>query len=202
MHGPGHAPPQQGRPADGTLAALRALFAALTLLSCGFLGWVAFLRLAVLTKRPGHWALLVLAVVSNIGLLVFAGAVTPTDENVEMSDSAALSILGWLLVNVVGVLCYYIYAELRHFEGVPPRAAVPPAGLPQPGMPPAGYGYPPAGPQTTGHPPLPQQQPPHHTPVPPQPPAPQQPAPPQRIGQVRAELDELSELLRREERDR
>ncbi|MGG8409342.1 hypothetical protein ACM614_23455 [Streptomyces sp. 12297] len=201
MHGQGYAPPQPGRPAGSTLAALRALFAALTLLSCGFLGWVAMIRLAVVTRRPLHWALLCVVVAMNIGLLVYAGVAVPEDEDKELSDPAAITILLWLLVNTVGVLTYYFYAELRHYERLDRQGPHPgphPHAPQQPPLPQAGYGYPQAH-----HTPVPQQpaQPPHHhTPVPQQPAQP--PAPPHRIGQVRAELDELSELLRREERDR
>src|ERR1041384_770161 len=147
MHGQGYAPPQPGRPAGSTLAALRALFAALTLLSCGFLGWVAMIRLAVVTRRPLHWALLCLVILSNIGLLLFAGVVTPEDEGKEMSDPAAITMLLWLLVNTVGVLTYYVYAELRHYESAgaaDPRTGAPFRTSPQPPLPQAGYGYPPA----------------------------------------------------------
>lgn len=82
---------------------------------------------------------------------------------------------------------------------------------PQP--PPAGYGYPqPASPYTATHPQTPMQSTPvPQAPVPqapvPQTPVPQTPAPPPapqrptpvRIDQVRAELDELSDYLRKHE---
>ncbi|NEE43698.1 hypothetical protein G3M55_03630, partial [Streptomyces sp. SID8455] len=73
MHGYGY-PPQQPptpRPSSGTLTTLRAIFVVLTVLSCGFLGWVAMLRLAVVTRRPRDWWLLAVTVVLTIGLFAF-----------------------------------------------------------------------------------------------------------------------------------
>ncbi|GAA2495925.1 hypothetical protein [Streptomyces gobitricini] len=216
MHGHGHAPPQPGRPADGTLVVLRTLFVVLTVLSCGFLAWTPLLRLAVITRRALDWILFCVLLLSTIGMFVFLGETVPEDEKQEMSDGAALFFGAWVLVSVVGVVIYYLIAEIRHYgRRVPPVAAY---GPPQA----TGYGYPPvAAPAAQTYPqPLPPQHQPHPPtprapaagPVPtqPQPQAQQQPQPqPQssarptshRIDQVRAELDELSDLLRGEPQD-
>ncbi|QGV80229.1 hypothetical protein [Streptomyces ficellus] len=218
MHGHGHAPPQPGRTADGTLVVLRTLFVALTVLSCGFLAWTPLLRLAVVTRRALDWILFCVVTLSAIGMFAFLVAATPTDENQEISDGAAIAFLTWTVITILGVTVYYLIAEIRHY-GSATAGPAPLYGAPRP----TGYGYPPAAPpqqtrpqHTQPHqPPHHQTQPQHPTP-PPQPPhqpqqAPHQPhqtpppAPkptPQRIDQVRAELDELSDLLRSEPRDR
>ncbi|WP_351227915.1 hypothetical protein [Streptomyces sp. NPDC002133] len=191
MHGHGYAPPQPGRPADGTLIALRVVFIALTVLSCSFLAWTPMLRLAILTRKALDWALLVTTLLSSIGIMVFLGIAVPEDED-ELSDATALTFLGWVTVVMVGVIAYYVTAESRHYERVAPR-------LHQV----TGYGYPPVAQppvpnpyaQQRVQPPVPQQ----YTPPAHQPPAaaePQQQHHP-RIDQVRAELDELSDILRK-----
>ncbi|MGC5412434.1 hypothetical protein ACPXCX_53610, partial [Streptomyces sp. DT225] len=110
---------------------------------------------------------------------------------------------------VLAAACvYYLVADVRFYARLTGKAA----GFPHAGP---GYAYvttvptPPYG-QPQPYPPHPGQQHPsrqHPYPLPltrcPQPedarPAPQHPAPPQRIDQVRAELDELSDYLRKEE---
>ncbi|MGW2561369.1 hypothetical protein ACWCXB_19365 [Streptomyces sp. NPDC001514] len=198
MHGHGYAPPQPGRPADGTLVALRVIFIAVSVLSCSFLAWVPMLRLAVLTRKAVDWALLVATLLSTIGILVFLAVAVPENED-EISDATALTFLGWVSVVMVGVIAYYVTAESRHYERVAPRL--------QPQLPPGvtGYGYPPVAqppvPNPYAQPVQPPVQPPvgqQYTPPVPQPPVaePQQQHHP-RIDQVRAELDELSDILRK-----
>ncbi|WP_336321336.1 hypothetical protein [Streptomyces lavendofoliae] len=227
MHGHGYAPPQPGRPADGTLVALRTLFVALTVLSCGFLAWAPLLRLAVITREVLDWVLFCVALLSTVGMFVFLWQTVPEDEKQEMSDGSALTFLGWMLITILGVTIYYLVAEIRHYG----RAGAPAAAFVPPGT--TGYGYPPPAPQAQPAyaQPVPPR-PPHSTPppapvpalpqqshpqpqsqphLPPQPqqvpqqtpPRPQVSARPtsQRIDQVRAELDELSDLLRREPQD-
>ncbi|OKJ99741.1 hypothetical protein AMK26_27480 [Streptomyces sp. CB03234] len=194
MHGHGHAPPQPGRPADSTLVALRTLFVALTVLSCGFLAWAPLLRLAVITRRILDWVLFGVVVLLTIGVFVFLGETVPEDEKQEMSDGAALTFGGWMIGTILTVTVYYLIVEIRHFGRLAP---------PQP----VGYGYPPVTPPIPSaftqpmHTPMPQR------PAQPSPPQPQPATPPpakppsQRIDQVRAELDELSDLLRNDPRD-
>ncbi|RST01331.1 hypothetical protein E2C00_09365 [Streptomyces sp. WAC05374] len=207
MHGHGYAPPPSQRPADGTLIALRVLFSAMTFLSCGFLGWAPMLRLAVVTRRTLDWFLFCAVLLLNIGLLVFLVAVTPEGENAEISDGDAAIMVVWMLAVIIGVIAYYLTAEINHFNRL---AAAPPPGY---GTTHTGYGYPPAA-QLSARQTYPTQpQPPAVTAPAGPPPQQQQPQPPQppqqppvkptsqRIDQVRAELDELSDLLRNEPRD-
>ncbi|WP_432074435.1 hypothetical protein [Streptomyces wuyuanensis] len=218
-HGHGYPPRPAGRPSDGTLVTLRVIFIALAVLSCSLLAWVPMLRLAIVTRKRVDWILFCATVAANVGLLVFAGVASPGNE--EMTDGVALTILGWVTLVMVGSITYYVMAETRHYERL--TAGAGPAGYGLPPQPPvSGYGYPPAGPQGTGAatpnpyarpvqpPPVPRQSPSQSRPQPqpqPQPPAsgpvPGRPSglePNRRIDQVRAELDELSDLLRKEPR--
>ncbi|GAA2961264.1 MULTISPECIES: hypothetical protein [Streptomyces] len=195
MHGHGY-PPQQPptrRPSSGTLTGLRVLFVALTLLSCGFLSWAALLRLAAVTRRTLDWSLMAGAVVLNGSMVAFILGI-PEDEP-ELTDQQAVVLLGWMLCSVAGTIAYYLYAEIRHYAPGGGLAPSPYAGHLPPAAPPVtsapGYAYPPAPARTSA--PLPPP-PPTRTPVPP----PAQPATPQRMDQVRAELDELSDYLRKE----
>ncbi|MFD5429432.1 hypothetical protein [Streptomyces sp. NPDC127084] len=235
MHGHGYVPPPPPVRADnGGRVALRVVFVALTLLSCGFLAWAAMLRLALLTTLRQHWWAFGGVAASTIGVFVFAGVAVPDDPDAPISDGAAVVIVLWLFLATVGVVSYYLVSEIRHFD----RPALPPAAAASPGyLPPqtqtTGYGYPPAAapPRAAQHPmgPTSQTMPGHQTqnpyaqpvrpaytapttpttPTPataPTPPA-QQPPPDAgpnnaRIDQVRAELDELSDLLRRDKDQR
>ncbi|MFF5704468.1 hypothetical protein ACFY7H_18485 [Streptomyces sp. NPDC012794] len=190
MHGPG-IPPQQGphghRPTSGAAMTLRVLFTALPVLSCGFFSWGALLRLAILTRKPRDWALLVLTLVLSVVWITFIELDPTADTSGWQSDLGA----GGSIFTGFAVCVYYLVSDIRHHEAkaLAPAPWYPPAPQPpyaqhhQP-QPPhqttPGYGYPPDGPPGA-RPPVP----------------PQQPAPP-RIGQVRAELDELSELLRKQ----
>ncbi|WP_328910581.1 hypothetical protein OG230_14300 [Streptomyces sp. NBC_00234] len=204
MHGYGYPPeqPPKRRPSSGVLTALRVLFVALTVLSCGLLGWAAMLRLAVVTRKGRDWALLALVFALNTGLFAFM-IVMPEDPE-QTSDAEAFIGVSWIFGVMVGVVAYYLYAEIQHYGpqgpygaahppvaqphgpygGYVPQQAAPPHPAPHVPNTPAptpGYGYPPAVP------------PPAHTPP---------PAAPQRLDQVRAELDELSDYLRKEGEDR
>lgn len=206
MHGYGYPPEQQPRrrPSPATLITLRVLFVALTLLSCGFLGWAAMLRLAIVTRRKRDWYLLALVFVMNVGLVVFFG--TLPDDPDEMTDSEALLGIGWLFVVVVGTITYYLYAEIRHYGPYggshPGPSSFPYGGYAQqqtsPAAPVPTYGYPPVPtpPPAPAQPPA--ATPPAQRPTPTPPPAMPSPASPQRLDQVRAELDELSDYLRKE----
>lgn len=208
-HGYGYPPPPAGRPSDGMLITLRVIFISLSVLSCSLLAWAPMLRLAIVTRKALDWALFGLTIAANIGLLVFAGVYVPEGDE-ELSDGLALTILGWITIVMVGSIVYYVTAETRHYERLVPRSHTG-HGLPQP----TGYGYPPAAtPPSAANPyagPVQQSRP----PVPPRPPAAgpaPEPAPApgpgpapglepnSRIDQVRAELDELSDFLRKEPR--
>ncbi|MDI9886920.1 hypothetical protein QMZ92_21750 [Streptomyces sp. HNM0645] len=217
-HGHGYPPPPAGRPSDGTLITLRVIFIAAVVLSCSLLAWVPMLRLAIVTRKRVDWVLFCATIAANVGMLVFAGVSSP--ENEEMTDAVGFTILGWVTLVMVGSITYYVMAETRHYERLTAGGG-PAAGYGLPPHPPVtAYGYPPAGPQGTGAAaPNPYARPVQHPPVPRQSPSPTPsqsgPQPPvsgpvpgpasghepnRRIDQVRAELDELSDLLRREPR--
>ncbi|MFJ9646626.1 hypothetical protein [Streptomyces sp. NPDC101206] len=201
MHGPG-LPPQHGpQPTSGGVVALRVLFALIPVLSCGFLGWAALLRLAILTRRTADWVLLVVNFLLTVGWIALIGADPTPDTDGWQGNTGALGVICTGVVTCI----YFLVADIRHYENRAARAAawypsqsapyVPPQQT-QPSQP--GYGYP----QAQTQPMQPRLQ---TRPIPPQPQSqPQTPAPgpgpvnPPRIGQVRAELDELSELLRKQ----
>ncbi|MEU2492264.1 hypothetical protein [Streptomyces sp. NPDC007883] len=213
-HGHGYPPRPAGRPSDGTLVTLRVVFIALAVLSCSLLAWVPMLRLAIVTRKPVDWILFCATIAANVGLLIFAGVSTPEDG--EMTDAVAFTFLGWVTLVMVGTITYYVMAETRHYE----RLSAGPAPAAGYGLPPhpaaGGYGYPQTAPQGTGAstpnpytapvqpPPVPRQSPSRPGPQPsasggvPAPPTGHEPN--RRIDQVRAELDELSDLLRKEPR--
>ncbi|MFD0377361.1 hypothetical protein [Streptomyces sp. NPDC127112] len=192
MHGPG-IPPQQGphghRPLSGAAMTLRVLFTALPLLSCGFFAWGSLLRIALLTRKTRDWVLLVLGGVLSVVWITFI-ELDPTEETNGWQGNLGA---GGSIFTGFAICVYYLVADIKHHEtkAAPPQAvgAAPwyPAQqtpynqqhqqhLPQPPQQTRpSYGYPPVTPQ--------------------QAPAPVQPP---RIGQVRAELDELSELLRKQ----
>ncbi|WP_250290861.1 hypothetical protein [Streptomyces atroolivaceus] len=216
MHGYGYPPEQQPKrsPTSATLVALRVVFVALALLSCGLLAWAAMLRLAVVTRKQRDWWLFGLVLALNIGLVAYLGSL-PEEEEV-MTDGQAVITLTWMLVVFVGTVTYYLWAEIRHFDpyrgphgGRHPGAHAGSYGGQYPGassFPSGGYASRQAAPArptpSYGYPPAPQR-----SPVPAPTPAPTVPTPPpevprttapQRIDQVRAELDELSDYLRKE----
>ncbi|MEU2071564.1 hypothetical protein [Streptomyces anulatus] len=192
MHGYGPMPQQQttSRPSPATLTTVRVILVTVTVLSCGLLGWVAMLRLAIVTRRPRDWVLLVVVMVLNAALFAFILG-TPDDPD-DMSDASVLLMLLWIVALLAGVITYYLYVEIRHYSSLRSLGSPPPYTAP-------------------AHPaPLPYQQHPvqqHQQPQPqPNPYTVQTPPPtplpaPQRLDQVRAELDELSDYLRKENRE-
>lgn len=180
MHGHGPTPqqPTTPRPPSATLIAVRVILVTVTVLSCGLLGWAAMLRLAIVTRRPRDWVLLVVVIALNAGLFAFIMA-TPDDPD-DMSDASAMILFLWLVGVLAGVITYYLYAEIRHYNsaGSPPPYAATPAPLP--------YQQHPAQQHQQPNPYTQQAPPPTPTPA------------PQRLDQVRAELDELSDYLRKE----
>ncbi|MDI3386646.1 hypothetical protein QIS99_10560 [Streptomyces sp. B-S-A8] len=189
MHGHGYAPPPQ-RPSSAQLVGLRVLFVTLALMSCGFLSWVPLLRLAIVTRAVRDWWLFAGSI-----FLVFASVMLIGDDSTADLDTVQENLgLMLLLGGLVAAVTYYLIAEIRHFAKQPSYAApfAPPQGPPVQGQ----YGYP-AQPNPAQEPTRPTGLP---QPGPGQTPgaaAPQHPAP-ARIDQVRAELDELSSLLRQD----
>ncbi|TWV36721.1 hypothetical protein FRZ03_25490 [Streptomyces misionensis] len=207
MQGHGYGPPAQRPPHPAVLIPLRVLFVALGLLSLGFLAWVMQLRLAAVTRRPLDWALFVAVLLLDGLSLVLVGS-DPGDDITTARGYAGLYLL---LGTLAGVTVYYLVAEIRHYarrnQAFRARQGIPAQGMPAQGAP--AYGYPgpaapyipptapaaPAAPVVPGAPAAPPMSP--HTPVP-GPPLPHRPAP-ARIDQVRAELDELSDYLRKQD---
>ncbi|MFD4340293.1 hypothetical protein ACFWPP_24310 [Streptomyces anulatus] len=198
MHGYGPTPQQQttSRPSPATLTTVRVILVTATVLSCGLLGWVAMLRLAIVTRRPRDWVLLVVVMVLNAAL--FAFIVSTPDDPDDMSDASVLLMLLWIVALLAGVITYYLYVEIRHYSslrslGSPPPYTAPahPAPLP--------YQQHPA--QQHHQQRQQQHQQPQPNPYTVQTPPPTPTPAPQRLDQVRAELDELSDYLRKENRE-
>ncbi|MDX3230756.1 hypothetical protein [Streptomyces sp. ME19-01-6] len=194
MHGPAPAPPP--RPAStATVAVLRVVFVGLTMLTFGLLSWVTMLRVAILRRRALDWLLFWGTCV--VVVLAFVEFGTGPDE----PDALAYTTLTGMFLLSCAVTTHYLIVDIKHYRPAPavvPGVApyVPPGYPPVPG--PGAYGYP-GPPHQAGPPPQPV---PPHQPVQPQPqPQPQLQAQPQpqRIQRVRAELDELSDYLRREQ---
>ncbi|MEU9996097.1 hypothetical protein [Streptomyces sp. NPDC050848] len=170
---------------------LRVLFALLPLFSIGFLTWGTMIRLAVVTRRARDWVLCgVSAAVMITGLIILPENVETTQADIAMS---------LILLNALAFTVYFLVVDIKHDKVrlglvVPPQAApYNPYGATVPRHQ-AGY-VPPVQAQPQPQPqPTPQPQP----VIPPQPTVQPAPANP-RIDQVRAELDELSNLLRKDE---
>jgi drug/metabolite transporter (DMT)-like permease len=208
MHGPAPAPPPHRPPARGTVVLLRVVFVAATVLSLGFLAWAALLRAAIVQRRPLGWWLFAADLVAVIGVSLWSYGYPETDWRTDVAVAV-------ILLQLAGAVAYYLVVDIRAVRTAEQKAAgwapggggfgpaMYPAGVPAPGHAPAGYGSPPP---TAPVPPHAQEThpayPPPYAPAPQpyRPPSPPQPAPPpQRIDRVRAELDELSDYLRREE---
>ncbi|MEV6053172.1 hypothetical protein [Streptomyces sp. NPDC052107] len=202
MQGLGYGQPVKQPPHTAWLVLLRVLFVAIGFFSIGLLAWVMLLRLAIVTRRSLDWVLFVAAMVADVLSLVLIG----TEPGDEIHTAAGYFGMLLLLGTLVAAIAYYLAAEIRHFSLRQRAYEAQRAGQ-------AGYAYPgPANPYTaatvpigragrdTPFPPASHTPPPvPHTPVPQPPlttPPPQRPAP-SHIDQVRAELDELSDYLRK-----
>ncbi|MFF6915229.1 hypothetical protein [Streptomyces sp. NPDC012466] len=202
MYGHGAAPPPRSA---ATVISLRVLFAAAGFLTCGVLACVPLFRVAVLRGRALDWALAWVSLPLSIAGFAVIGSLPEDDYRTDI----ALAVI--LLIGVAAAV-YFLVVDIAH-HGVQRQAA----GYASPHAPTVvntPYGYPhPAPPYAPHSTPVPQHPVPHtpvpHTPAPHDatpgvpgpiqpPPSPQPPAP-ARIDQVRAELDELSDYLRRHE---
>jgi hypothetical protein len=199
MTGPGTAPPPPRPTGDGVAIGLRVLCVAVGFLSFGFLNWALLLRLAVVRRRRLlDW--LVFGVAGCVLPVVFISMISDSDKITGPADATGVGgvIVLWFLGPV-----YYLVMD-GHYRRLAQQAAAVPQHF---------YGAPtPPYPYT---PPLPQQQPQPYgsrpysynpyseapTPPPTPTPTPTPLPPPPRLNQVRAELDELSHLLREQEGD-
>ncbi|GAA3118706.1 hypothetical protein ACFQ0X_25895 [Streptomyces rectiviolaceus] len=185
MHGHGYAPQQPPPTSGGTHVTLRVLFVVLAVVTCGLLAWAPMLRLAIVTRKSYDWVLFGLVTALDVTALVLVG-VDPGDEEFQGPGNAGMVVL---LSTLVAAVAYYLFADIRHFSRFRQPQYVGYAGQ-QPA-----YGYP----QQQGPAPVhlqPTQL--HQPPVQQTPPPPTRPAP-ARIHQVQAELDELSDYLRKHE---
>ncbi|MGX2995160.1 hypothetical protein JNUCC64_12825 [Streptomyces sp. JNUCC 64] len=229
MHGHGAPPRQPQRPGDGVLALLRVLFLVLCLGSCGMLAWGALLRIALLTRRTRDWvyfAASVVVLVVALGLLVSDGTddLTTWRGNTGMAVLLLMAVVVAVYFVQTDMRHFQTPPPAAPYAAGPPAGPSAPApgyGYPPlqhrtPPTPPGPYGTVPSYPgQAAPPPPYPQgtpvpgppaypdprqTPPPHQTPVPsPHHTPPPQPRPAARIDQVRAELDELSDYLRRQD---
>ncbi|KMS88537.1 MULTISPECIES: hypothetical protein [Streptomyces] len=206
MYGHGAVPPPRS---GGKVISLRVMFAAAGALTCGLLSCLPLFRVAFVRGRGLDWLTAWLSLPLSITGFVVVGELPEEDWRSDL----ALSLL--LLLGVASAV-YYLVVDIRlhqdqRFAGFAHTHAPTHA-------PPGPYGFGHAAPPYTTPVPAPQHPvpPAHPTPVPqphtripgpshtgtvppvPVPPAepPQRPAP-ARIDQVRAELDELSDYLRR-----
>ncbi|WP_432180231.1 hypothetical protein [Streptomyces sp. NBC_00063] len=211
MHGQGYMPPPQ-RPSHGVQIGLRVLFVALTVLSIGFLAWTALLRLALTTRSRTDWIIFASVAALQAGTVALLATDPGVDEFTTWRGDAGMTIL---LLTLAGVVTYYLVADIRHgrkgrlgFYGGYASGYQPQQQFRQPPLQQPAYGYPQAQHYA---PPTPQPAPPpvHDqltqtsgqapTPVPTPAPQQHQAPPPHRIDQVCAELDELSDYLRKQE---
>ncbi|MFE8962875.1 hypothetical protein ACIP17_24430 [Streptomyces iakyrus] len=196
MYGHGAAPPPRSA---ATVISLRVLFAAAGFLTCGVLACVPLFRVAVLRGRVLDWVLAWVSLPLSIACFVVIGTL---DEDDYRTDIA----LAMILLLGAAAAIYFLVVDIGHHGGqrrlagyASPHAHTvthTPYGYPHPAPPYAPTSTPvpqPPGPHT----PAPHDTPQGAGPVQP-PPSPQRPAP-ARIDQVRAELDELSDYLRRHE---
>ncbi|QFQ97953.1 hypothetical protein F9278_19010 [Streptomyces phaeolivaceus] len=206
MQGHGYAPTPPPGPDQGGQVTLRVIFVVVAVMSCGLLAWACLLRLASVTRRPRDWWLFALALLHIVVTLYIIGTDPGEEEFTTWRGDVGMSLL---FGGLAAIVAYYLYADIRHFS----RRTVPPspyarttAYSQQTGYnsQQTGYSYPPVQVPQPYTPAPPVQQPPvQHQPPPPQQQAPEPQRPgPARIDQVRAELDELSDYLRKHEGDR
>ncbi|MFE2882821.1 hypothetical protein ACUXZZ_17790 [Streptomyces graminifolii] len=203
MQGHGYPQPAKPPPPTGALVVVRVLLVGVAVFSIGFLAWTMLLRLAIVTRRSLDWGLLVAALAADVLSVVLLGSEPGEDVHTGGGYLGLALLLGTLVASIV----YYLAADIRHFQqlrqaayGGRPSAAY---GYPQPPSPYMGTTVPQHTAPPMPHMPVPQPHTPPpmpHTPVPQPPmstPPPGQRPTPARIDQVRAELDELSDYLRK-----
>jgi hypothetical protein len=187
MHGHGYAPQQPPPTSGGTQVTLRVMFVVLAVMTCGLAAWAPMLRLGLVTRKTYDWALFGLVAALDVTALVLIG-IDPGEDEFQGPGSAGMVVM---LSTLVAAVAYYLFADIRHFSR---RRQAPYMGY---GATQPVYGYP----QQPGPAPAPvhlQPTQPHQPPVQQTPPPPTRPAP-ARIHQVQAELDELSDYLRKQE---
>ncbi|WP_093800518.1 hypothetical protein [Streptomyces sp. Wb2n-11] len=213
MHGSGSTPPVRS---EGVVITLRVLFTACAVISCGMLSCVPLFRVAILRGRPVDWVAAWLSLPAAIAAFAVVGEMPERHVSTDIAMSCVL-LLG------AASAVYFLVFDIRHqarLAATGPGAALPrvpygpytphvphvpqhsgaartpqPPYVPQAAPPQYGYPNPYASTPVVNPAPAPV---PASAPVPaPSPaPVPQPQQTPHRMDQVRAELDELSDLLR------
>ncbi|MEV8568162.1 hypothetical protein AB0436_21720 [Streptomyces sp. NPDC051322] len=216
MFGPSPAPPSPPSSSAGSRIALRVVFAVAAFLTCGLLSCLPLFRIAMMRGRWYDWTAAWLSLPVSISAFAVVGSLPESNHGTDVALACVL-LLG------AGSAVHFVIFDIRDLERQ--RSAAPSYFASRPGysaptQPQVNYGYPPQAPTPVPgaqahpqrqRPQAPQPPFPHQAPyAQPQPqPQPQQPQPqPQpslpadrpahRIDQVRAELDELSDLLRKD----
>ncbi|MCK8434112.1 hypothetical protein G3I77_14065 [Streptomyces sp. D2-8] len=197
MYGHGAAPPPRSA---ATVISLRVLFVAAGFLTCGVLACVPLFRVAVLRGRALDWVLAWVSLPLSIACFAVVGALPEGDYRTDIALAMVLLLGAGAAIHFLVVDIGH-HGERRKFAGYAsphaPTVVHTPYGYPQPAPPYAPTSTPVPQPPAP-HTPAPHDATPHaQGPIQP-PPSPQRPAP-ARIDQVRAELDELSDYLRRHE---
>ncbi|MCZ4122911.1 hypothetical protein [Streptomyces sp. H39-S7] len=218
MNGPGIVPPQ---PNDGARTGLRVVFVLLAVMSCGMLAWTPLLRIAILRRRNAvDWVLCGASFLLTVVLVILLGEGGDSGDSGNDNSPRDNAVVSILVIQAIVVAVYYLVTDIRHFQEMDAQAASRAYGQQgrqqfpygaartqhqqQTQLPSARADYNPyrdtptpgpAQPPTPIPTPVPAPDP-TATPVPTAGPA-GPPAP--RIDQVRAELDELSDYLRKEE---
>ncbi|MGW3456624.1 hypothetical protein ACWDRL_24450, partial [Streptomyces albidoflavus] len=108
MHSTYPAAPKPQGPSREARVWLRVLFTALAVMSCGFFAFGALIRLACLTRRPRDW---VLTGISATCTFLAIGMMPDGDDSTTILDDLAV---GLILLNMVSVVTYYLWADIRH----------------------------------------------------------------------------------------
>ncbi|MCX4731630.1 hypothetical protein [Streptomyces sp. NBC_01363] len=229
MYAPGHPPtPPRRVPSRAWIVSMRVLFVVLLVGSLGLLLWSPLLRLAIVRRRASDWWLTGAGFVFVCVLLPILGRDgndEPTGIDNVLIPLLLVVMLGSVAYYLVGDVRHYERLTKQHRMGghaaahpvpgygygyqyaptAPMRmsAAAPaptPTTAPGPAPTPAPVPSPPMPAQQPPAAPQPQLQlQPQPSPQPQPDPAPHPHPRPHRIDQVRAELDELSDYLRKEE---
>ncbi|MCC9311349.1 hypothetical protein LN042_30535 [Kitasatospora sp. RB6PN24] len=190
MYGPVPTAPPRGPGASAWRVVLRVVLSIVPVLSIGMLGWVSMLWLALVHRRTRDWLMLVLTGATAIGGLALIG---PSDGEGGQTTAGMVLLLG----TAVFVPAYLLAVELR------PQQPVGAAAVPGPfaGAPLVRSAQPVQHAQPVQQVPLVQPVPPVRPsqPLPPGYPPPGRPRQ-DRIGEVRAGLDELSAYLQQQDR--
>jgi hypothetical protein len=202
MYGPGSAPPQPRPAARGLAIGLRVLFVVLPVVTLGTGAWGSMLRLALVLRRPVDWVLMPVVAVIGVGGFILVG-ISPDDESSWQINVGVCCLMLCMFATPV----YFLIADIRGARAARrPQAAGPAQArvhphpyAPGPTLRAPATGAIPTGPGIPGGPPYGYGQQPAAASVPPAPPVPSVPPTGPRIHQVRAELDELSDFLRKEE---